>query len=380
MDETKRPFRVGISGSYGGLNLGDEAILDCILNQLRQCLPVEVTVFTRNAEDTLRRHDVDHAVSVRNLTRKEVISEVEPLDVLVLGGGGILYDLDAQAYLREVFLAHDFGIPVMVYAISAGPLKQSAARRAVRTALNSAAVITVRDRHGYRLLEDVGIDREIHLTADPALLLEYHELPLDAIKAEGVEFDRHLIGFNVREPGPAAPDIDPDDYYILLAHAADFMIERLDCDVVFVSMEMTDIQHSHAVVGHMQNPHRAEVLRKQYSPQQILGLVGHFEFVVGMRLHFLIFAAIRGVAFTPLPYASKVLGFVQDLGIDAPPLETVTSGQLLARIDRAWDNRSAIRARISQRLPDLQTRAKETNRMLVDLLQNDSTRRPRKIA
>jgi len=224
------------------------------------------------------------------------------------------------------------------------------------------------------------VGREIHLTADPALLLQHHELPLDAIRAEGVEFDRHLIGFNVREPGPAAPDIDPDDYYTLLAHAADFMIERLDADVVFVSMETTDIQHSHAVVGHMQNPHRAEVLRKQYSPHQILGLVGHFEFVVGMRLHFLIFAAIRGIAFTALPYASKVLGFVQELGIDTPPLESGTSGRLLARIDRAWDERSVIRARISQRLPDLQTRARETNRLLVDLLQSDSTRRRRKVA
>jgi polysaccharide pyruvyl transferase WcaK-like protein len=116
--------------------------------------------------------------------------------------------------------------------------------------------------------------------------LQHHEVSLDAIKAEGVEFERHLIGFNVREPGPAAPDIDPDDYYALLANAADFMIERLDSDVVFVWMEMMDIQHSHAVVSHMQNPHRAEVLRRQYSPHQILGPMGHFEFVVGMRLHF----------------------------------------------------------------------------------------------
>ena len=59
-----RPFRVGISGSYGGLNLGDEAILEGILGQLRGSLPVEVTVFSRNPEDTLRRHRVERAVPV----------------------------------------------------------------------------------------------------------------------------------------------------------------------------------------------------------------------------------------------------------------------------------------------------------------------------
>lgn len=62
------------------------------------------------------------------------------------------------------------------------------------------------------------------------------------MKAEGVQFDRHLVGFSVREPGPAAPDIDPEEYYALLANAADFVVERLDADVVFVAMENTDIQ------------------------------------------------------------------------------------------------------------------------------------------
>jgi polysaccharide pyruvyl transferase WcaK-like protein len=88
-------------------------------------------------------------------------------------------------------------------------------------------------------------------------------------------------------------------------------------------MERTDIQHSHAVVAHMHNAGRSEVLRREYSPQEILGLLGHFEFAVGMRLHFLIFAALRGVPFTALPYASKVTGFLQDLNEETPPLENL---------------------------------------------------------
>ncbi len=52
----KKTFHIGISGSYGGLNLGDEAILQSITSELRSRLPVEITVFSPNAEDTLRRH------------------------------------------------------------------------------------------------------------------------------------------------------------------------------------------------------------------------------------------------------------------------------------------------------------------------------------
>jgi len=373
MDPQKRQLRIGISGSYGGRNLGDEAILDGIVSQLRASFPVEITVFSRNPADTLSRHKVERAVPVRELTRKEITPEIRRLDLFILGGGGILFDGEAEIFLREVFVAHELNIPVAIYAVSAGPLNNRESRISVREALNSAAIITVRDRQGYRMLEDVGVTREIHLTADPALLLLPGELSADVIKEEGVQFERHLVGFSVRERGPAAPDINPEEYYALLANAADYIVDRLDADIVFVSMERTDVQHSHEVVSHMQNAERAEVLRRTYLPQEILSLLGHFEFAVGMRLHFLIFAALRGVPFTALPYASKIMGFLQDLDIETPPLGTFSIGQLIARIDRSWDTRKEITNTIARRLPGLQARAMETNRLIVELLRGQET-------
>ncbi|MDC0684943.1 polysaccharide pyruvyl transferase family protein [Sorangium atrum] len=368
MDKANQPFRVGISGSYGGMNLGDEAILDGIVTQLRASIPAEITVFSLCPEDTKARHQVERVVPVRELTRMESTAEIERLDLFVLGGGGILYDRDAPVYLREALIAEERGVPVVIYAVSAGPLSDPSAKQAVRAALNAADIVTVRDKQGRRLLEEVGVNREIRLTADPALLLREEALPIEAIRAEGVEFERHLVGFSVREPGPAAPDIDPDEYYGLLANAADFVVERLDADVVFVSMERTDVQHSHAVVAHMKNAERAEVLRRRYTPQQILSLVGHLEFVVGMRLHFLIFSALRETPFVALPYASKVAGFIEDLEMETPPLGSISSGQLIARLDRSWDTRHEIRAKIRRLLPGLKARARETNQLVTELL------------
>ncbi len=69
-------FRVGISGSYGGLNLGDEAILHSIVGQLRASGPFEIVVFSRDAKDTMTRHKVERAVAVRDLSRDEVVPEV----------------------------------------------------------------------------------------------------------------------------------------------------------------------------------------------------------------------------------------------------------------------------------------------------------------
>jgi polysaccharide pyruvyl transferase WcaK-like protein len=226
----------------------------------------------------------------------------------------------------------------------------------------------VRDRQAYRTLEDVGVESDIYLTADPALLIEPEPLPIKTLEAEGVDFDHPLVGCSVREPGPAAPDIDPEDYYALLANAADFIIERFNAEVVFVSMERTDIQHSHGVVAHMRNPERAEILRRVYSHRQILDLLGRFEFAVGMRLHFLIFAALQNTPFAALPYASKVAGFLQQFGMKAPALSEIGIGQLIAHVDRSWDTRSEIRASIATRTPEMKTRARETTRLVMELL------------
>lgn len=369
-------YRIAISGSYGGINLGDEAILEGILLGIRSSLDASVTVFTRNEEDTLRRHDVEHAVAIRELNRAEARREVEKLDVLILGGGGILYDRDAEAYLREVEIAKECGVPVIVYAVSAGPLERDSVREVVRERLNEVDVISVRDRQGLRLLEDLGIDREIIVTADPALLLEADEMPEDAVIRERLDTGRRLVAFSVREPGPAAPDIDVDHYHGLLANAADFVIDRLEAEVIFIPMERTkmDVQHSHAVISQMQFAEHATVLKGEYTSREMIALIGRFEFSIGMRLHFLIFSALANVPFVALPYASKVTGLIEDLEMEMPPINKVNAGRLIATIDRSWDYKEDIRKKIRRALPELRKRAQQTNQLLLDLLRKSDRR------
>jgi polysaccharide pyruvyl transferase CsaB len=371
MSDSKHLFRVGISGSYGGLNLGDEAILEGIVTELRRALPVEITVFSRNPEDSLARHRVERAVPVRDMSRDEVIPEIERLDLFILGGGGILFDAEAHLYLREVALAQERQIPVMVYAVSAGPLHDPAAQKLTQTCLSRAAAVTVRERKALQVLEEIGVHREIEITADPALLLQPQPLSPDALKREGLE-GRRLVGISVREPGGAAPDIDETHYHALLANAADFMVDRLDADLVFVPMErqVLDTQHCHAVVAKMAHAQRATVLKGEYTSGQMLTIIGHFAFAVGMRLHFLIFAALQRVPFVALPYASKVTGFLDALEMPMPPLQQVNAGRLIAHIDRSWDLQADLQARIDRVLPTLQERARETNKIAVRLLLN----------
>jgi polysaccharide pyruvyl transferase CsaB len=377
MPAGKDLYRVGITGSYGGLNLGDEAILQAMIAQLRKDVPqLEITVFSRDAEDTKRRHQVERVVPVRKLSRAEVLPEVERLDLLILGGGGILYDADARTYLREVMLAREKHVPVMAYAIGAGPLTHAAVQSAIREALSDVDVVTVREKSAHRALEEAGLHREVVVTADPALLLKPEPLPRGILKHEGLEGRRRLVGMSVREPGVAAPDLDEKVYHALLANAADFMVDRWNANVVFVPMERSvlDTQHSHAVIAKMLRAQRATVLKGEYTPGQILTWMKRFDFALGMRLHFLIFAAIQGTPFVALPYAGKVSGFLEALDLPAPPLNLVNAGRLIAYLDESWDRRRSMRTHIAEKLPALQERARETHRIAVQLLTGEKTR------
>lgn len=102
------------------------------------------------------------------------------------------------------------------------------------------------------------------------------------------------------------------------------------------------------------------MLKGEYGPEEILGLMQHLDMVVAMRLHCLIFAAIARVPFIPLPYSDKVLGFLGDVGLPARTLEEIHAGPLLASIDRCWDERRQVCETLDARVPPLQARARET--------------------
>ena len=361
-------YKVGISGSYGGFNVGDEAILHVMIRELKNALPVEVTVFSKNVEHTRQRHPVEKVVPVRKLSKDEVVQELEGLDLFILGGGGILYDRDAEVYLREADIAVSKKIPTMVCAVGAGPLETFDARLAIRDVLNKVQAITVRDPWTKILLQRAGVEKDILVTADPAFLIESEEFTDEMLRREAVPLDKHIVGFSVREPGPAAPSLAPAEYHALLANAADFVIERLDANVLFVPMEWYDLQHSHAIISKMRRIERAFILRGEYAPTQIAGLMKRLDLAVGMRLHFLTLAAIAHTPIVPLPYAEKVEGFLELLELPSIGVEKLSIGQLLAFIDRDWDLRNELREKLGRKLPEIQKRARINTKIACSLL------------
>jgi polysaccharide pyruvyl transferase WcaK-like protein len=289
--------------------------------------------------------------------------------VLVLGGGGLLFDGEGTEYLRHVRTAHRNGVPTVAYAIGVGPLTTAEDRRAVREVVSAMTRVTVRDEDSKRVLEEVGVERPIEVVADPALLLDPEPFPADALVREGVDTSSRLIAMSVREPGRAAPDLALDAYHSTLAAVADFAVHRYDGQVLFIPMERGDVRESHAVLSRMMAPERARVLHGAYAPRELLGLMHHVDLAVGMRLHFLVFAALAGVPFLPLPYAGKVADFARTVGIPMPGnLDRDAVGPLLSAVDRLWDERLEHAGRARGPIEKLKPRAAATLQHVLDLL------------
>lgn len=365
---------VGLVGSYGGLNAGDEAILTVAVAQLRSAVAgIEIVVFSRDREHTEHHHDVDRVLDAREAVREELEGEIGRMDLMLLGGGGILYGGEAESYLRLVRFAQEAGVATATYAVGAGPLEDPADRESVAAVLNEMQLVSVREKAAKRLLEESGVTRDIWVTADPALLLEPESFTQGMLELEGLSDGQRLVGMSVREPGGAMSEMQTGEYHGLLANAADFMADRFDAQVVFVPLESKDIREAHRVIGRMALPECAWVLRRRYGPRELRGLMEHLDIAVGMRLHFLLFAVTAGVAVTALPYATKVRDFLASLEVSSPdPEHADHAGALLSHIDRLWDSRDEQLEHVRERLPSLQEAARENVRLIVDLLEGDA--------
>ncbi|MCZ7428049.1 polysaccharide pyruvyl transferase family protein [Micromonospora sp. WMMA1949] len=361
---------IGVLGSYGGRNLGDEAILTGLLDDLRRHEPnARIIVFSRNPAHTALAHPEVEAVPWEGVSRVDSSPVLNQLDLLILGGGGILYDKEARRYLRVVRVAQERGLPLITYAVGVGPLTDTLDSGMVRETLAQAVEVTVRDQESRMVLEEAGLVNPITVTADPAFLLEPEEFPQQWLREEGVPAGSRLVGLSVREPGRAAERLDVDGYHRLLAQIGDFLVHRIDAHVLFVPMERDDIRHSHGVLSHMTAADRGRILHGDYRPAQILGLMRHFDLAVGMRLHFLIFAAMMGTPFLPLPYAGKVFDLAQRLGVPAlRGVEREVEGPLLAEVDRLWDERAARADATARRVAEVCEQARGTSQVTRSVL------------
>jgi polysaccharide pyruvyl transferase WcaK-like protein len=89
--------KVFIFGYYGFHNIGDEAILEAIVDEFQKVMPeVSLTALSYNAAETSRRYSIE-AVSRNRFV--EVVRSIGRSHLVMSGGGSILQDVTSSRSL-----------------------------------------------------------------------------------------------------------------------------------------------------------------------------------------------------------------------------------------------------------------------------------------
>ncbi|MCA9800424.1 MAG: polysaccharide pyruvyl transferase CsaB [Cyanobacteria bacterium HKST-UBA02] len=308
-EDMKRDL-IMVSGYYGFANLGDEAILEELIEELATLVDRDrIVVLSNNPESTRARFSV---TSVNRWRLAEIVPLLGRTRLLVSGGGGLFQDTvsikSVVYYAGLIFLARLRGARALVYAQGLGPLRGALARKLTAMAISRCAAVTVRDPSSQTLLESWGIPSV--LSADPVWRLK--TTPLPAEMAAALDDMRRLhseglfVGLSLRSSsGFGAAEA---------GKMADGLLESLPVETILLPLVLQENQDRDllALVSNRWTEAGRKTLEfesmvfARLLPSQWLEFIGSLDLVVGMRLHSLIMALSRGVPVVGLSYDPKV--------------------------------------------------------------------------
>jgi polysaccharide pyruvyl transferase CsaB len=300
---------VVISGYYGFGNLGDEAILEVLLNDLRSLVPAEdIVVLSANPMQT---HSTFAVHAVDRWDAQNFFALLNNSRLLISGGGGLFQDVrspgSAIYYGAQIVTARWLGVPVLIYAQGIGPLNTVIGKVAARSSFACATKILLRDDESVRLVRRNWL-LDAERTADPVWALEQSDLPastrafMDSLKAEAGS--NLLIGLSLRESVYMSES--------QLVDLANCLHEQTPPGAIFLCLPLQadqDAKVLETVAGALRAQGRdVRFLRPEplKRPSQWLNLMSYFSVVVGMRLHALIMALKVGVPVVGINYDPKV--------------------------------------------------------------------------
>jgi len=144
-----------ICGYYGEHNLGDDALLEALLQQLPAGVKPLVTAFDQ--AEVQQRFGV---TTVQRRSLSAVLSALGRCEALVLGGGSLLQDATSFRsllyYAALIAAARIQRKPVLLWAQGLGPLRRRRSRALVRALLPLATGISWRDPESDQLARTLG--------------------------------------------------------------------------------------------------------------------------------------------------------------------------------------------------------------------------------
>jgi polysaccharide pyruvyl transferase CsaB len=367
-------LRVGLLGWYGNRNLGDDALLEGLLQLFGRTAPGARVIVYATDPAALPPHPAAQVRRARVMNFAAMVKAVGDIDALVMGGGGILHDYMRFAASRYVLWALAAKLrrrPVMLAAVGVGPIRTRMGALQVRAVTALADVISVRDEKSEQWLRLIGVKKKVEVVADPALLI------CEPARERGACGHGQAI-FALRRWPPFGGD--PRSLARLLARGVDAAAQTLNTRVLLMPLHSTrDDLFCAAVRGAMEHPERARVLTRPASAAAAIELLAQARVVASMRLHALILGAMAGVPLVALACDEKLTSFMAAIGQArfCLPLESAQPDNLSAACADAISAFDASRPEVGRALEEMRSRAARMAYLVRDFLSPVARRRLR---
>lgn len=359
--------KVIISGYYGFGNTGDEAILSAMIKALQKYIKdVEITVISKDSRKTTTQHCVK---AVQRNKPIDILKAIWESDLFISGGGGLIQDVTGvstiQYYLGMVLLAKILKKKVMYYAQGIGPVKTDKGKKITKFITNMIDVVTLRDDESKKCLIEIGVKSPpIFITADPVMALEPEsgERIDNILLDEGIKKDGFKIGVSIR------PWKTSTDYIKIISNVADRLADEYNAEIVLIPFQKSqDLEICMQVKKTIKG--KSTVIKNEYSPQELQGLIGRMDILMGMRLHSLIFGSTLNVPMIGIVYDPKVKNFSELIGTSSISLEDMTEENFYSMIKDVYTKREEIKKKIEKNMNELKEKAfknAEIAKMLIE--------------
>ena len=372
-DSVRKPDKaidVLISGYYGSNNHGDDVILKAIAGNLRKINPeIKITVISKRPKETKSVYGVS---SIHKFNFPRIYASLKETNLLIMGGGTLIQDLTSTKslvyYVFIMNMAARARAKVMLYANGIGPLRREKNRQRAVAALEKVEKITLRDEQSRMALLALGLEnKNVSVTADPAFGCantnpDAAAALLDKIKLSGKKyFCVSLRSWKTLK----------EDFVSEMAVFCDYMGDKHGLSPLFIPMQPSNDAEISTQVMEL-SKRQSYYLSENFSIEEILSIVGGAEFLVGMRLHSVIYGANAATPIMGLVYDPKVSAIFEELGQKYYlHLEDVLAGKLVDFAEEILASRNDIAEQLRQNTRTMAKIAQSNAEIACDIINRD---------
>lgn len=343
---------VVISGYYGFKNHGDDTTLKAIIGGLKAKSPnIRITVLSKNPSETRRIYGVD---AINRLNIFAAYRKMKQSSLLISGGGSLIQDVTSgkslSYYLLIIKLAQRAKIKTMLYGNGVGPVLNEDKFPKIAKILNRVDAITLREPGSLKTLSDMGVDtKNASVTADAVFSLTTKK---ETSKNTATVL-KYTSGGKYFCVSVRSWDYLVQDFEKTVARVCEYVYETYKMTPVFIPMQPSrDNGICERIMKNTKAP--SCLIDSDNMFDEFMGIIAGSEFIIGMRLHILIYAACAGVPVIGLEYDPKVKNMMEYMGQNhSISVQTLDFDGLCALCDDILKNRDEI----AKKLVDIRSAA-----------------------